>query len=92
AGLGERLCAATGPTALLLPRRGIHAWDLPGEPMHDPEGHRAFMDAMRDAAPPNVDVRDLDLHINDAAFSDAVLAIFDNWRALGHVPPACAKA
>ena len=49
-------------------------------------------DAMRDAAPPNVDVRDLDLHINDAAFSDAVLAIFDNWRALGHVPPACAKA
>lgn len=88
AGLGERLCAATGPTALLLPRRGIHAWDLPGEPMHDPEGHRAFMDAMRDAAPPNVDVHDLDLHINDAAFSDAVLAIFDGWVRAKAVPQA----
>jgi len=85
--MGERLRAAHAPTALLLPRRGIHAWDLPGEPMYDPDGHRDFMDAIRDAAPPQVDLHELDLHINEAAFSDAVLAIFDRWVASGAVPP-----
>lgn len=85
--LGERLQAAHAPTALLLPRRGIHAWDLPGEPMHDPAGHRDFMDAVRDAAPKQVELHDLDLHINEPAFSDAVLAIFDRWVASGRVAP-----
>lgn len=85
--LGERLRAAHAPTALLLPRRGIHAWDLPGQPMHDAPGHAAFMDAMRDAAPPAVQVHELDLHINDAAFSAEVLAIFDAWVSAGQVPP-----
>jgi len=86
----ERLASACGPTALLLPRRGIHAWDKAGQPMHDPAGHAAFLDAfvdaIRGAARTPVELHDLDLHINDDAFVDHALAIFDRWVAEGKVP------
>ena len=83
----ERLGEARGPTALLLPRRGIHAWDVPGEPMHDPAGHAAFLDAFRAAARAPIELHDLDAHINDDAFVDHALSIFDRWVAAGRVPP-----
>jgi uncharacterized protein (UPF0261 family) len=38
---------------------------------------------MRRTCPPNVTLVDLDCHINDAAFCDAVLAAFDGWIAAG---------
>ena len=84
--VGERLAEARGPTALLLPQRGIHAWDMPGEPMHDPAGHAAFLDALRAAARAPVELHDLDAHINDDAFVDHALSIFDRWVAAGLVP------
>lgn len=82
----ERLGQAQGPTALLLPQRGIHAWDKTGQPMHDREGHAAFLDAFRSAARPPIELHDLDVHINDDAFVDQALAIFDRWVSAGHVP------
>ncbi len=82
----ERLCEAHGPTALLLPRRGIHAWDMAGQPMHDPEGHVAFLDAFRAAAHAPIELHDVDVHINDDAFVDHALLIFDRWVAAGRVP------
>jgi hypothetical protein len=30
---------------------------------------------------------ELDAHINDAAFSDAALAVFDRWVAAGRIVP-----
>ena len=82
----DRLGEARGPTALLLPQRGIHAWDKPGQPMHDPEGHAAFLDAFRSAARPPIELHDHDVHINDDAFVDQALVIFDAWVSEGHVP------
>lgn len=76
-----KLNAATGPTALLVPTRGIHAWDLEGQPMHDPAGHSAFVEAFRGSTRPPVQYEELDLHINDEAFADRALAIFDRWMA-----------
>ncbi|MBE2244662.1 MAG: Tm-1-like ATP-binding domain-containing protein [Burkholderiaceae bacterium] len=82
----ERLGEARGPTALLLPQRGIHAWDKPGQPMHDPEGHAAFLDAFRAAVRAPVELHEIDAHINDDAFVDRALAIFDRWVGAGQVP------
>jgi uncharacterized protein (UPF0261 family) len=36
--------------------------------------------------PASVRFVDLDAHVNDAAFTNAVLAIFDDWVAAGHIP------
>lgn len=85
--IGERLGAARGPTCLLLPTRGIEQWDRPGEPLHDAQGLHDFLAAMRAAVPAGVPCIELDAHINDAAFSDAALKVFDDWVARGWVPP-----
>jgi uncharacterized protein (UPF0261 family) len=80
-----KLARATGPTAFVLPRGGIEAWDRPGEPLHDPEGLSAFCEEARRTMPAGVRFEETDAHINDAAFSDAVLRIFDEWVAAGHI-------
>jgi uncharacterized protein (UPF0261 family) len=95
--IGARLALATGPTCLLLPLRGVEQWDRPGEPLHDPEGLRAFVDALRGALSPDTQSIELDAHINDDAFCDAALRVFDAWVADGLVSsdgplPSCSTA
>ncbi len=84
--IAERLAQASGPTCLMLPLRGLHAWDLEGQPLHDPHGLAAFLAAMREAASA-LDLAAVDAHINDDAFVDAALARFDDWVERGLVAP-----
>jgi uncharacterized protein (UPF0261 family) len=81
----EKLAEATGPTEVILPLQGCNEWDRAGEPLHDAEGLRVFMEAMRKHMPDNANLHELDCHINDLAFGEAVLAIFDKWVAEGVV-------
>jgi uncharacterized protein (UPF0261 family) len=83
--IGERLAEATGPTCLLLPCGGVEGWDRPGQPLHDPDGLAAFFDAVQRHAPPNAELVVLDAHINDRAFADAALTVFDRWLAEGRI-------
>ena len=88
--IAARLGRAQGPTCLLLPRRGVEAWDLPGEPLHDPEGLVAFSTELQACMvsaerPPGLEFQALDLHINDDAFCEAALQVFDRWVAEGKV-------
>lgn len=80
-----KLGSAKGPTTVLLPLHGGNEWDRPGGPLSDPEGLAAFIDAMRSSCPSNVDLLEIDAHINDAAFSEMVLKVFDGWLADGTV-------
>jgi uncharacterized protein (UPF0261 family) len=68
--IGRKAAASKGPVAVLLPARGVSAIDAPGQPFEDAEARKALHDALR-ANAGCVDVRELDLHINDAAFADA---------------------
>jgi uncharacterized protein (UPF0261 family) len=77
------LTHATGPTALVLPLKGVQEWDRPGEVLHAPQAHRAFVDEVRAHVQPPVQVVELDAHINDGAFATGVLEIFDDWVARG---------
>ncbi len=86
--LGEKLALARGPTRFVLPLRGIEQWDRPGEALNDPLGLAAFVDEVRSAIRPPTELIEVDAHINDAAFTDAVLAIFDRWVRDGVVPAA----
>lgn len=81
----RKLALAKGATTFLLPTRGGNEWDRSGGPLADAEGLAAFCDEMRSHCPPNVTLIELDAHINDPAFSDAVLAQFDDWVAKGIV-------
>ncbi|SMR73026.1 Uncharacterized protein, UPF0261 family [Aliiroseovarius halocynthiae] len=78
-----QLALANGPVNLILPLEGGNEWDRPGGPLHDADGLAAFVDEIRAHCPDNVTLIELDSHINDAAFSDRVLAEFDAWVAAG---------
>lgn len=71
--IAEKLNAATGPTMLLLPLHGVSAMDKEGAPFHDPDADAALFEALRrHVQTPPVELMELDLHINDAAFADAI--------------------
>jgi uncharacterized protein (UPF0261 family) len=80
-----KLAAAKGPVTFILPNKGGNEWDREGGPLHDAEGLAAFCDEMRSACPPNVRLFELDAHINDAAFAEKALEVFDGWLADGTV-------
>ncbi|BCB75266.1 Tm-1-like ATP-binding domain-containing protein [Phytohabitans flavus] len=76
--LGARLAAkvnaATGPTAVFLPLRGVSAIDAEGKPFHDPEADRRLFAAIRDGLTnPAVELVELDLAVNDPPFADAMV-------------------
>jgi uncharacterized protein (UPF0261 family) len=65
-GLGAKLAAATGPTALVVPRNGVSALDADGMPFHDPPADAAlFAAALEAVAGSAVVVIDEAAHIND---------------------------
>ena len=84
--IGEKLRMATGPSVFLLPLHGIEEWDRQGQGLRDEEGLAHFADELRSAITGPTELRELDCHINDAAFVDAVLEVFDRWVCEGRVP------
>lgn len=80
-----QLAQAAGPSVLLLPTGGCGEWDRPGEDLHDAAGLAAFLDEIRACCPDNVTLKEVAAHINDAAFAEAALDVFDDWRAQGIV-------
>lgn len=79
----QKLGPSRGPVTFLLPSHGGNEWDRAGGPLSDPEAMAAFCDEMRRACPPNVTLIELDAHINDPAFHDAVMAQVDLWLESG---------
>jgi uncharacterized protein (UPF0261 family) len=68
--IGEKLAAATGPTALMIPLQGVSAIDRVGQPFDDPEARTQLFTALRQyyGAAERIE---LDLHINDEPFAVA---------------------
>ena len=83
--LGRRLSASEAPVHVVLTNRGLEEWDKPGQPAHDPEGLEAFLDEMRASIGPPTLMTEIDAHINDQAFTDTVLRIFDEWVSDGTI-------
>lgn len=83
--VGRRLSHSKGPVHFLLPTRGLEEWDKVGGPTHDPEGLAAFLDEARKAIMTPVRMTEVDAHINDKAFSDKALEIFDAWVSDGTI-------
>jgi len=81
----ERLKPSKAPVNVLLPLHGLEQWDREGEPAHDPDGLNAFIDEIRKVIKAPLVLTEVDAHINDQAFSDSALAIFDQWVKNGTV-------
>ena len=86
--IAKRLKASEAPAHVILTNQGIEEWDRPGGEAHDPEAFAAFCDEMRQQMTDPLLFTELDCHINDQAFVDQALAIFDGWIADGTIKVA----
>ena len=57
---------------VFVPLRGVSAIAVEGQPFHDPEADDALIGALRESLDPSVDLRELDLDVNDPAFAEAM--------------------
>ena len=83
--IGKRIAPSKAPVHVILTTQGIEEWDKPGGPAHDPDGLAAFLDEMLSVIKPPARWTEIDAHINDQAFADTALGIFDGWVADGTV-------
>ncbi|HLJ93162.1 MAG TPA: Tm-1-like ATP-binding domain-containing protein [Gemmataceae bacterium] len=71
--IAEKASAARGPTAVLVPLRGVSAIDQEGQPFWWPDADAALFQSLRNWMAPQVELIELDLHINDPAFALAAV-------------------
>ncbi|MEU9720103.1 Tm-1-like ATP-binding domain-containing protein [Streptomyces sp. NPDC047976] len=70
--VAAKLRAATGPTAVCVPLRGLSTLGAPGGPYHDPRADLALFSALREGLRGSAArLYDYDTHINDPSFGRA---------------------
>jgi len=72
--IAQKASAAKGPTTVLVPLRGVSAIDKEGQPFWWPEADAALFQSLRNWMSPHVPLIELDMHINDPGFAEAVVA------------------
>ncbi len=70
--IAEKLNAAQDKTVLFLPLKGVSMIDDVDQAFYDPAADQALFDAIRQHIAAHIEVIELDLHINDPAFADAM--------------------
>ena len=83
--IGKRVTDAKAPVNVLMPLHGIEEWDKEGGPAHDADGLAAFTEELRKSIKSPTVLTEVEAHINDEAFANAALSIFDDWVATGIV-------
>ncbi len=67
--------ASRGPTAVLIPLKGVSALDAEGQPFWHPQADAALFQSLRNWMSPQVRLLELDLHINDPLFAQSAVRI-----------------
>jgi uncharacterized protein (UPF0261 family) len=69
--VGRKVSAATGPTALFVPLKGVSMIAVEGQPFHDPAADEALLAGLAETRG-DVEVHELDLDVNDERFAVAM--------------------
>lgn len=70
--IASKLNRAQGPTALFVPLKGVSAIDKEGQPFYLPAADAALFETICKNVRAPVELVELDLHINDPAFAQAI--------------------
>jgi uncharacterized protein (UPF0261 family) len=78
--IAAKLNRMDGPVRFVVPEGGFSGLDVPGGAFHDPAANAAFIDTLAAEFRPAADRKliRLPLHINDAAFAQALAAQFED--------------
>ena len=79
--IAAKLNQARGPVKVFIPLKGFSFPDREGLPHWEPEGNRAFIDALKKHLTDSIPLVELDAHINDADFIDPVINEFIDMMA-----------
>jgi uncharacterized protein (UPF0261 family) len=83
--IARKLNAASGPTALFVPLRGVSMIAVDGQPFHDAEADQALFGALREDLDDGVEAHWLELDVNDPAFAramaDRLHELYEEWVA-----------
>jgi uncharacterized protein (UPF0261 family) len=79
--IAERLAGSTGPAAMILPLRAFGWFAREGQPLHEPESDRAFVETFRAHVPAGVQVVELDTHLNDPVVGQAAVRLMKEMLA-----------
>jgi uncharacterized protein (UPF0261 family) len=70
--IGRKLSAATGPTVVFVPLRGVSMMAVEGQPFYSAESDAALIEGLRETLDERVEYHELELDINDERFADAM--------------------
>jgi len=72
----EKLNKARGPVKFLFPTRGWSSLDREGSVLYAPEEDRVFVEELRRNLRPEIEIKELDCHLEDADFALALVEAF----------------
>jgi len=73
--IARRLAESTGPVAMILPLRAFSCFAREGQPLHDPESDRAFVETFKAHVPLAVRVVEIDAHLNDPEVGETAVQL-----------------
>jgi uncharacterized protein (UPF0261 family) len=75
--MAQRLNQAKAPVIIAIPRGGFSFYNRDGLHFRDPEADGNFVKTLRDQLKPGITVIEIDSHVNDPAFIEAILDLFE---------------
>jgi uncharacterized protein (UPF0261 family) len=72
----DKLNKAKGPVKILIPNRGWSSLDREGSVLHAPKEDRVFVNALGRNLKPEIEIEELDIHLEDPPFASALVESF----------------
>ena len=83
--IAQKLNRAQGPLTVFVPLKGVSLIATEGQVFHDPAADEALFGALREHLDPDVEVRELELDVNDPEFANAMAdrlhALYEAWSS-----------
>ena len=77
--IAEKLNQSKGPVMIIWPNKGLSSLDRLQKPFWDPEADQALFHTLQENVRPEIKIVVLDFHINEPAFSNEVIKIFEKY-------------
>ena len=75
--VAEKLNKTIGPTAVIIPKRGLSAYGTGWEDFYDAEANSALFEVLQRSLKPEIKVVEVDAQINDKLFIEKATTLFD---------------
>ena len=83
--IARKLNEARGPLTVFVPLKGVSLIATEGQVFHDPAADEALFGTLRENLDPEVDLRELDLDVNDPEFAHALAdrlhTLYEAWSS-----------